>query len=384
MEAPSPITPKPSVEEEIKDIKDYLINYLNKNYLVKLGKINKSEKIVFIIEETDCIKNYLYKSEFSLDYLKQLSKLFRIFDSIDEAYNDISDIKIIKMEFTSIDINLILTSLISKNEDICIKVKKNYLNNEKINEILFKELNEIKTVLKEEKLKNENLQKTIDEIVKENKELKNQIKELLDWKNSQLIKKENNSENNKDDNNVKEQIDSKIIKTKEEIELLSKRLTSKGFINNRKIIFHLLYRASRDGDSPYDYHNKCDGKSNTLCVIQTIKGCKFGGYTETTIKSGNGEDDKDPNAFVFSLNKYKIYENLKKGENAVCHSKDWGPIFRFDAFAVWNRNFFSYDMHTVGSKLDSHYGIMNQDYEINNGEANFGIKELEVYQIIIE
>ena len=119
-------------------------------------------------------------------------------------------------------------------------------------------------------------------------------------------------------------------------------------------------------------------------MIQTIKGCKFGGYTETTIKSGNGEDYKDPNAFVFSLNKYKIYENLKKGENAVCHSKDWGPIFRFDAFAVWNRNFFSYDMHTVGSKLDSHYGIMNQDYEINNGEANFGIKELEVYQIIIE
>ena len=58
MEAPSPITPKPSVEEEIKDIKEYLINYLNKNYLVKLGKINKSEKIVFIIEETDCIKNY--------------------------------------------------------------------------------------------------------------------------------------------------------------------------------------------------------------------------------------------------------------------------------------------------------------------------------------
>ena len=33
MEAPSPITPKPSVKEEIKDIKEYLINYLNKNYL---------------------------------------------------------------------------------------------------------------------------------------------------------------------------------------------------------------------------------------------------------------------------------------------------------------------------------------------------------------
>ena len=166
MEAPSPITPKPSVEEEIKDIKEYLINYLNKNYLVKLGKINKSEKIVFIIEETDCIKNYLYKSEFSLDDLKQLSKLFRIFDSIDEAYNDISDIKIKKVELNEIDINLILTSLSSKTENISIKVKKSSLSNEKINEILFNELNEIKTVLKEEKIKNENLKKLVDELVK--------------------------------------------------------------------------------------------------------------------------------------------------------------------------------------------------------------------------
>ena len=380
MEAPSPITPKPSVEEEIKDIKEYHINYLNKNYLVKLGKLNKSEKIVVILEETDNIKNYLYKSEFSLDDLKQLSKLFRIFDSIDEAYNDINDIKIKKVELNEIDINLILKSLSSKTEDIIIKVKKNSLNNEKINEILFNELNEIKTELKEEKIKNENLKKIVDELVKKNNLLENKVKELLDWKNSQLIKKEKN----KDDNNINEQIDSKIIKTKEEIELLSKRLTSKGFIKNSKVIFNLLYRASRDGDSPHDYHNKCDGKSNTLCVIQTIKGCKFGGYTDTTISSGDCLDVKDPNAFVFSLNKNKTYENLKKENYAVCHSKNWGPIFRGDAFAVWDKNFFSYNEHRVGTKSSSNYGIMNEDYEINNGDSNFGIKELEVFQIIIE
>ena len=381
MEAQSPITPKPSVEEKIKDIKEYHINYLNKNYLVKLGKLNKSEKIVVILEETDIIKNYLYKSEFSLDDLKRLSKLFRIFDSIDEAYNDINDIKIKKVELNEIDINLILKSLSSKTEDIIIKVKKNSLNNEKINEILFNELNEIKTELKEEKIKNENLKKIVDELVKKNNLLENKVKELLDWKNSQLIKKEKN----KDDNNINEQIDSKIIKTKEEIELLSKRLTSKGFIKNSKVIFNLLYRASRDGDSPHDYHNKCDGKSNTLCVIQTIKGCKFGGYTETTISSANnGLDVKDPNAFVFSLNKNKTYENLKKENYAVCHSKNWGPIFRGDAFAVWDKNFFSYNEHKVGTKSRSNYGIMNEDYEINNGDSNFGIKELEVFQIIIE
>ena len=378
MEAPSPITPKPELEEEMKDIKEYHINFLNKNYLVKLGKLNRSQKIGFIIEQTDDIKNFLFESEFSLEDLKQISKLFRIFDSIDEAFNDISDIKIIKVELTEIDINLILTSLISKTENICIQIKKKNLKNKIINEIIFKELNEIKSVLKEEKLKNENLKKIVDELVKENKELKIQVKELIDWKNS-LIKK---NENNIDNNNIKERIDSKIIKTKEEIELLSKRLTSKGFLKNSKVIFNLLYRASRDGDSPYDYHNKCDGKAYTLCVIQTIKGCKFGGYTETKIKSGDGVDDKDPNAFVFSLNKNKIYENLKKENCAVNHSKNWGPIFRGDAFAVWNKNFFSYNEHTIGTRTQSNYGVMNEDYEINNGEEYFGIKELEVFQII--
>ena len=185
------------------------------------------------------------------------------------------------------------------------------------------------------------------------------------------------------DNNIKMAIDSKIIKTKEEIELLSKRLTPKNFNKDGKVSFKLLYRASRDGDSPKDYHYKCDGKKNTLCVIQTPKGCKFGGYTEITINSTIG-NFIDPNAFVFSLNNNKIYENLQKGKHAGDHSKDWGPIFRGDAFAVWNKNFLSYDKHTLGTKSQSHFGVMNEDYEINNGEKYFGIEELEVFQIIIE
>ena len=102
------------------------------------------------------------------------------------------------------------------------------------------------------------------------------------------------------------------------------------------------------------------------------------------IKSNNSSDDKDPNSFVFSLNKMKIYENMKKDNNAVCHSPGWGPIFRSDAFAVWDKDFFSYNMHRVGTKSQSNFGVMNEDYEINNGELYFSIKELEVFQIIIE
>ena len=77
---------------------------------------------------------------------------------------------------------------------------------------------------------------------------------------------------------------------------------------------------------------------NTLCIIQTIKGIKFGGYTETIIN--NNGNNIDSNAFVFSLDKMKIYENLKKDKFAVCHSKNWGPIFRNDAFVFGIQIFF--------------------------------------------
>ena len=130
-----------------------------------------------------------------------------------------------------------------------------------------------------------------------------------------------------------------------------------------------------------DYCNKCNGKKNTLCVIQTKNGCKFGGYTEVVMNFYKGEDVIDPNAFVFSLNKLKIYENLKKERNAVDHCKGWGPIFRSDAFAVFNKKFFSFNKHIVGTKSNSIYGPMDKDYEINNGEEYFSINELEVFQI---
>ena len=200
----------------------------------------------------------------------------------------------------------------------------------------------------------------------------------MKWKDSQINKEINELENKNNNFNI----DSKIIDKIEQIELLENRLKSKEL--KKKVIFNLIYRASTDGDSPNDYHNKCDGYINTICVIQTIKGYIFGGYTETKIKSDNGLDDKDPNVFVFSLSKMKIYEKTKKEEDAVCHSKGWGPIFRNDAFGVWGENFFSYDEHTIGTKWDSNFENMDEDYEINNGDPYFTIKEFEVFQILIE
>ena len=221
-------------------MKEYNFDSESKAFSIKVGKLNNSQKIIFMIQETNHPKNFDYCSDFSLEDLRKLSKLFRIFDSIEEAFNEINNIInnkkiVIKEESNEINLCLTLSNLSSQAEIISIKLKKKNLSNEKINEMIFKELNGIKKSLEEEK-KNENLKKIVDELIKENNQLKEKVKQLFDWKEKQQGKNENININvNKQYN-----IDSKIINKKEETELLTNRLTSKGFNKNKKVLFNLL------------------------------------------------------------------------------------------------------------------------------------------------
>ena len=78
--------PKLILEETIKDLNEFNLSSEKHNYVVKLGKFVNSQKLIFIIEDLNDTKNE-YKAGFSLEELRSLNKLFRIFDSIDEVYN---------------------------------------------------------------------------------------------------------------------------------------------------------------------------------------------------------------------------------------------------------------------------------------------------------
>lgn len=132
METPAPTISNFNIIQEIKDIKEYKINSENESFIVKLGKTNNSEKIIFINEDSNTLKKLFYKSDFSLDELKNINKLFRIFDSINEAYNEINDIlsnkkMIIKKGLNELNLYLSLSSISSKTEDICLKITKKIL-----------------------------------------------------------------------------------------------------------------------------------------------------------------------------------------------------------------------------------------------------------------
>jgi cell division protein FtsI/penicillin-binding protein 2 len=237
---------------------------------------------------------------------------------------------------------------------------------------IFVYLNSLK-LIQTEKQKNDELKQIVEGLIKERNQTQTTIDKLIKWKED----KEKNKEEK-----VKNQIDSKIIYNQDAI-FISDRLTDKDY-SDRKVIFNLVYRASRDGANAQSYHSKCDGKINTVTVVQTVKGSKFGGYTETQIQDGN-IGYKDPNSFIFSLNKMKIYENLNKDNNVIRHYRDNGPYF-VGGFVIYDSNFNDNNSNYVCDKTSSFnfFSDNEKEYEINNGEKYFHIKELEVFEIFLE
>ena len=151
--------------------------------------------------------------------------------------------------------------------------------------------------------------------------------------------------------------------------------------------FKLLYRATTDGNSAESFHQKCDNIKGTLTVIETTKGIRFGGYTENTWEKQSAfkKKDKDGIGFCYSLDLKKIYNNTNKAESTIiCYSNE-GPDFyggddyMFDIYFPIDSNSSS---NTGYTKSDKSFGEFERDYEINNGESKFLMKELEVFHII--
>ena len=176
--------------------------------------------------------------------------------------------------------------------------------------------------------------------------------------------------------------ESRIIEEEKQVNLildkikLSLEKSQKKFINLK-----LIYSAIEDGDSAEDFHKKCDGHAPIIIFIKTKKNVTFGGYTEvpfyaTKKKKGN----KDDNAFLFSIDKMKIYE-VEKGATATCSLKNYGPVFNgYEHSNIYLFDDFFHDKGNVATKGDRFK--TTEDYEINNGEQYFYVKELEIYQVL--
>ena len=163
-----------------------------------------------------------------------------------------------------------------------------------------------------------------------------------------------------------------IIRNTDELELLTRKINK----SNQRLTLNLLYKATADTDKASAFHEKCDDARSTLVLIETDQGRRFGGYTSCSW-SGDGIDKKDENAFVFSLDKMKIYDNIP-GEDAIgCYPK-FGPIFMGCQIRIYD-DAFSKGGTTFEKGLNFN---TEEDYELNEGERIFKVKEIEVYEVI--
>jgi hypothetical protein len=139
--------------------------------------------------------------------------------------------------------------------------------------------------------------------------------------------------------------------------------------------FNLLYKAFSDGDKASIFHQKCDGHPISLVLIETSDGVRFGGFTK---KSWDGKNlkKKDNDAFVFSIDTGLCYD-IKKNEPAIgCYPK-FGPVFFGCQIRVYDE-FFTKGGTTCLKGLNYN---TTKDFELNNGQRNFVVKDMEVYGI---
>ena len=165
-----------------------------------------------------------------------------------------------------------------------------------------------------------------------------------------------------------------IIHNLNELELITRKINH----SNSKITLNLLYKATADTDSAVAFHQKCDRAESSLVLVETDKGKRFGGYTSTNWR-GDCIDKKDEKAFVFSLDKMETYDIIE-GEDAIgCYPK-FGPIFMGCQIRIYDNAFKQGGTtYEKGTNYET-----EEDYELTGGDRTFGVKEIEVYEVIVE
>jgi hypothetical protein len=162
---------------------------------------------------------------------------------------------------------------------------------------------------------------------------------------------------------------SRIIKKVSEMALLRKWL-------GKPANFKLIYSGHKDGYTPKAFHEKCDGKSNTLTVMLSNLNKIFGAFMDSAWHS-TGEYLISDKAWLYSLSCQKKYE-IKPGcsQNAGAGVAQYGP-----AFGSASQDCYVYgDFRTqIGHCNPTSYNWSGGDQLA--GAHEFTLKEIEVYQV---
>ena len=389
-------------------------------YHVKIG-LSKLKKLKITVTELSKYNN-IYEAKFDHEELIAIDKFFGLYDKIEDVVREMDNLFTkncisISMDMAHSVIFEIQISINSKPRLIRLKLTKRgneqteALNNlcNLVNQQTKKlDLLQQENLLLKEKVgklneKLDNLKNNPELLVGGDSQFKqakvkggankkggkpNQTEEINENENEdEANPTKENKPQKKIDNNVfsidRIKSESLIIRDMKDLDFIIKKINLMYVEHDKKFQnMNLIYSASEDGDACTIFHSMCDGISPLLIFIKTNRGIRFGGFTSVPYECTTTYKGKvDDMAFIFSLDKKKVYE-VEKGAKAICCYKNYGPVFYGDEYC---------NIYLIGNFLNVEGNVAKkgdrfnttEDYEINAGEKKFMAEEVEVFQVTL-
>ena len=337
------------MEKNTKSSKGFTKDYEDGTVKVIIGIMDKVIKII-AKDEID-----VYKGQIDLYTLQEKDRYFKMYDKIEDAYEDI------------------LTSFTKDKYEI-IKEENHLVINIEI-EVNFKK-NIITFILERKDVPAEDLTKSLykltSQYIKENSGLKHEILDMKEKINSMEEKINFLYEHIKSKEGYSDTVfkKSKLI-NENQIEIIQNWISPNKFFKCK-----LLYDAKQNGDKVSTYHSLCDDKGPTLTIFTTSDNLTLGGYLSTSFNENSGWIH-DENAFLFSLNPDEKYPSIDT-TYTFYGGKDRGPTFGGYNIEIFD-NFFSNEKNKYNMKRVSF--DFNKKHK-NSKDHFFKVVDLQVYQII--
>ena len=374
------------IKNEMKRVLDEASKLKQENEIFKTENASLSNENKALQDENEKYKEQIINYENEIKIYKDENESYRrqLNDSIYKTRNN----ELLKIKETyENEIQLLrenFEKLNKENESLKEEIeelKNNYTAVTNENESLVNDINNLKAnitnhqkdILNEDEIKRLIEENSVFRIkAQENESLKKQIEEY------KVKLKEQNEEREEEEDSQefieKNEVIGDIIHNKNELDMITNKINKE----NKKIIINLLYKATADSDKASVFHEKCDKAKNSIVLVETENGMRFGGYT-TCSWSGNCVDKIDPEAFIFSFDKMKTYDNIPGDEAIGCYPK-FGPIFLGCQIKIFD-NFFIKGGTTFERELNFN---TEEDYELTGGDREFKVKDIEVYEVLFE
>ena len=338
-----------------------------------------------------------YETKLVFEDLKSSNKYFKMFDNYKEFKNDFVElikrngVKIVNIDEDELVLCVDLKTM--TNNLMNIPLKKVLMSAKEmidfyISELKDKgkkidELNSEITIIKNDiKLKDDkivNLENNINDLKNRVDTLENKLSDYSELK-EKIPNIEKNLNKYLESNNksfTKTLKNSSIFQKSEEIQFLSNSISP-----DKEVSFKLVFSSKLYGENSEKLKEAYIGVKDILVIVKTKKNKRFGGYAHESFED-NEFQKKDKKAFLFNLDKMKIYKSRGTSHTIWNFNLDsidfgYGTDLRIFHNFLSNENYTNQNHSNDNSDHDFDY---NEETFALNGEKFFEILFLEIYKI---